>query len=103
MADDDHHGEVHQGVVQEHGAAEAEARVSLAVPEEQPGAEEQDRERRGQDRVDLLARVEAALGRAGAAGEERAVVAVEQVDLADRLAERAPVAERRDEQDRAGR
>ena len=50
-----------------------------------PGDEEEHGEGGGEDRVHLLAGVEAALRAVGVAGEEAAVVAVEEVDLADRL------------------
>src|SRR5712692_2220337 len=61
--DDDERG-VHQGVVDEDRAREAEARVSLAVPEQEAGDEEEDGKRCGQGGVQLLAGVEAALRRA---------------------------------------
>ena len=89
VADDDHDRDVHERVVEVDGAGESEARVALAVPEQQARDEEQRRECCGQDCVDLLAGVEAALGAVDVAGEEAAVVAVEQVDLAERSARRA--------------
>ena len=49
---------------------ETEARVALAVPEQEPGDDEEHREGGGEDRVDLLAGVEAPLRRAGVAGQE---------------------------------
>ena len=84
MADDDHDREVHQRVVEVERAAEADVGVALAEPEQHPGDEEERREGGGDDRVDLLAGVEAPLRASRAAGEEAAVVAVEEVDLADR-------------------
>ena len=77
--------DVHQPVVDEQRARQAEARVALAVPEEEARHREQQRERGGHDDVQLLARVQAAR-RAAAVEEPVAVVGVEAVDLADRRA-----------------
>ena len=99
MPGHEHDRDVHQPVVQEDRAREAEAVVALAVPEEDSRDGEQHRERRCQRGVQLLARVEAAL-RAREALQPQAVVAVEVVELADRPAQAAPVAEDDDERDR---
>ena len=55
--------------------------VALAVPEEEAGDGEENREGGGDDRVDFLTGVEAAL-RCAAAAEPGEVVCVEAVDLA---------------------
>ena len=101
VPDDDHDRDVHERVVEEDRSREAEPRVAFAVPEQQTGDEEEDGERSGEDRVDFLARVEPPLWRVRVPGQEAPVVPVEEVDLADRLRERAPVAERRDQENRA--
>ena len=58
-------------------------RVALAVPEEEAADREQDRERGGDDRVELLAGVQPPL-RGAAAEQPAAVVGVEVLDLAQR-------------------
>ena len=75
VADEERERHVHQAVVEDDRAREAEARVLLAEPEQEPGDAEQDRERGGEDRVDLLARVEPSL-RCPAAAQPEDVVAV---------------------------
>ena len=60
---------------------------------------EQQGERAGQRRVQLLARVEASLG-AGDAPQPEPVVAVKSVEHPQRLTQAAPVAEKDDERDR---
>ena len=91
VAEEEEERGVHQPVVDQDRLGEPEARVALAVPEQHAGDAEQHRERSGDDRVQLLAGVQAALWRAAAA-EPVAVVAVERVDLVQRRAQAAPVA-----------
>src|SRR5262245_5461398 len=97
VAEDDHDRDVHERVVQIDGSAEPEARVALAVPEQHARHEEQGCECRGEDRVDLLPGVEAALWAVDVAGEEAAIVPVEEVDLTGGLRECAPVTEYSDQ------
>ena len=54
VADEEQERDVHQAVVEDHRAREAEPRVALADPEEHARDPEQDGERGRQDRVDLL-------------------------------------------------
>ena len=67
--------DVHQAVVEDHGAREAVARVLLAEPEQKTGHAEQDGEGGGERSVDLLAGVEPSL-RSAAAAEPAEVVAL---------------------------
>src|SRR6059058_5428526 len=67
-------GDVRQPVVDEDGLREAETRVTLAVPEEHPCDDEQQRKHGGQDRVHLLAGVQPPLRRM-TAQEPRTIVA----------------------------
>ena len=78
VPDDEPERDVHQAVVEEHSAREAVAGVLLAEPEEKAGDAEEDRKRRGEDRVDLLAGVEPAL-RGAAPAQPAQVVPVERV------------------------
>ncbi len=87
-------------VVQRDGAREAEARVTLAEPQQQAGEQEQHRERRVERGVDLLAGVEASLRRREAAAQPAHVVVLEDVELACGAQQPAPVAEQRDEHER---
>src|SRR5262245_54606887 len=96
VAHEEAEGDVHQPVVEQDGAREAEPRVALAEPQQQAGSEEQHGERRGQRGVDLLARVEAALWGVLTA-EPAEIVAVEAVDLARGAEDAAPVTEQDDE------
>ena len=83
---------------------EPEARVALAVPEEEAADREQDREGGGDDRVQLLAGVQPALRRV-AAEEPAAVVGVEVLDLvhgARAGTRRSPTTSDEHERDRPG-
>ena len=80
---------------------EAETRVALAEPEQQPGDEEEHRESGIERRVQLLPGVEAALRCGTAATQPADVVGVEAVELARRAQQSAPVAEQRDQHERA--
>jgi hypothetical protein len=96
---DQHERDVHQPVVEENGAREAEARVALAQPQQHARDGEQDGER-GRDRgVELLTRVEPPL-RTRHPPQPQHVVLVEPVEFAERPPEPAPVAERDDERER---
>ena len=95
VADQEGERDVHQPVVQDDRAREAELRVALAEPEQQPRDQEEQREGGGEERVQLLAGVEAALRRRQAAREPAQVVAVEAVDLAGGAQDPAPVADER--------
>ena len=98
-------------VVHHHRAREAIGRVALAVPEQEAGREHAEHQAADQGRVQLLAGVEAALGRRRAAAEPEAarsapqparVVAVEAVDLARAARQRAAVAEQREQHEPGG-
>src|SRR5579871_6781582 len=90
--------DVHQSVVEEHRAREAEARVLLAEPEQEPGDTEEDRECGGECSVDLLARVEPSLR--GFTGPQPAqVIAVERLQLTCRAPQPAK-AEHDDDRER---
>src|SRR2546427_5946816 len=80
VAEQEEEGDVHQPVVHDQRVLEAERVVALAVPEEEAGDGEENGERGGDGRVDLLTSVEAAL-RCAPAFEPGEVVAVEPVDL----------------------
>jgi len=67
VPDEEHERDIHQAVVQDDGAREAEPGVLLAEPEQEAGDAEQDREGRRESGVDLLAGVEPALRRLAAA------------------------------------
>ena len=84
VADEQAEGDEHQPVMQDDGAREAEARVALAEPEQEPGDKEEDRERRRQSRVQLLTGVEPALRR-GPPAEQPYVdsLTLEQASLQD--------------------
>src|SRR5207244_11232018 len=81
----------------EQRARQAEARVALAGPEQETGHEEERGEGSGQPEVQFLAGVEAPLGCAPAE-QPAPVVAVEEIELAQRAAERSPVGERDDDE-----
>ena len=97
MADEQAERDVHQAVVQDDRAREPEARVPLAEPEQHAGAEEEQRQRCCDRRVDLLAGVEATLRRRPTARQPAQIVAVEPVELARRAQQSAPVAEEGDQ------
>src|ERR671934_1502727 len=84
--------------MQQDRAGEAEAGVALAVPEQEPGHREQQRERRGQGGVELLPGVELARA-AAAAAKPGAIVPVEAVELAQRR-DQALAAQGEDERER---
>src|SRR5690349_10920348 len=86
VADEADERGVEQRVLQGHGARKAEARVALPEPEEQARDEEEHGERGRQDRVDLLADVEA--------------VVLEDLDLARRAQQATAVTDERDERER---
>ena len=96
VADEQDERDVHQPVVEDDRAVEAEAVVALAEPEQEAGGGEEDGERGGQDRVQLLAGVEAAL-RTRDPPQPEAVVAVDDVELARGAPQRAAVAEEDDQ------
>ena len=83
------------------GAVEEKAVVALAEPQEEAGDDEEDGERGREQRVELLAGVEAPLRRPTPA-EPPAVVGVERLDLAPVGSEPAAVAEHQNEHDRRG-
>src|SRR5581483_10663714 len=85
-----------ESVVQHDGARESEACVALAEPEEQAGDDEQHGQRGSEGCVQLLAGVEATLGRRPPPGQPAQVVAVEAVDLAGCAESAASVACERD-------
>src|SRR5712691_5087968 len=60
VTDEKDERDVHQAVVQKDGAGEAEARVALAVPEQQAGGGEEESEGSRKPEVQLLPGVEAA-------------------------------------------
>ena len=103
VPDEEDERDVHQPVVHEERVRRTEARVALAVPEEEAGDDEEQGERGGDHRVQLLPCVQAAL-RGRPALQPRAVVGVEAVDLPRGANERAPVSDERDhdERDRPG-
>ena len=76
MPDEQAHREEGEHVVDGAGAVEDEAMVALAEPEEETRESEEECEGDGEQRVDLLARVEAALRRP-AAREPATVVAID--------------------------
>src|SRR2546430_9628923 len=80
-------------VVEEDRARELEAVVALAEPEERSGDGEENGERGGERRIDLLSRVESPL-RCRAASQPVDVVVVEPVELTYGRAQAAAVAER---------
>src|ERR671934_507088 len=84
--------------MQQDRAGEAEAGVALAVPEQEPGHREQQRERRGQGGVELLPGVELARA-AAAAAKPGAIVPIEAIELAQRRTH-APAADDKDERER---
>ncbi len=61
VAEQEEEGDVHQPVVHDQRVLESEGVVALAVPEEEAGDGEENREGGGDDRVDFLTGVEAAL------------------------------------------
>ena len=97
MTKEEEERDVHQPVVDEDRVGKAKARVALAVPEESAGHREQDGERGGHDRVELLACVEPTLGWV-AELEPLAVVTVPDVDLMDGRAQTSAVAESDDQE-----
>src|SRR5882672_7256857 len=99
MTHEEEERDVGQPVVDEDRLREAEARVALAVPQQDAADREQQREDGGQDRVHLLARIEAALRRMTAL-QPVSVVAVEEVDLTQRRSEATTVTDGDDEQER---
>src|SRR5262249_59694462 len=94
VSDEKPERDVHQAVVQDHGAGEAVARVLLAEPEQEPGDTEENREGRSEGGVDLLAGVEPSLWSLASAQPQQ-VVAVEGVELS-RGREKAARAESQD-------
>src|SRR5436305_13794449 len=82
VTDEERERDEHQPVVEHDGAREVKARVALAVPEQEPGGEEEDRERGHEDRVDLLSDVQP--------------VMLEALELARRAQQSATVAEHHD-------
>src|SRR5438477_1581938 len=81
VAEQEEEGDVHQPVVHDERVLKPEGVVAFAVPEKEAGDCEQNSERRGDDRVQLLAGIEAALWSAAAA-EPGAVGGVEGGDCA---------------------
>src|SRR6476646_3611475 len=90
VAEEEQQRHVHQPVVHEQCLRQPEAGIALAVPEEEAGEREQDGERGGDHRVELLPRVETSLRRL-ATSQPRAIVGVEAVDLPCRAEEGATV------------
>src|SRR5207302_7230518 len=97
VAEEEEEGDVHQPVMDEDGVGEAKARVAFAVPEERTRDREQNRERGRGDRVQLLAGVEPTLRRMPPL-EPLAIVAVPEIDFADRVTQ-APAVPDGDDQE----
>jgi hypothetical protein len=99
MPDEQEERDVHQPVVDEQGVREPEPGVTLPVPEEEAGDREEQPEHGGDDRIQLLARIQPALRRTASA-EPGEVVGVEAVDLASCAGELPSIAEEDDERQR---
>jgi hypothetical protein len=95
-----HERRVEEAVVEDDGARKAETRVALTEPEQQARGEEEDEEGGREGRVELLRRIEARLLVRPPPPQPVDVLGGEQVELARRPQQAAPVAEQRDERQR---